>query len=109
MIMVTWLNHRGSQYAANGELAYYTLFCVKLAENEEGFLQEGMVNNSDVPVDPENEAYEMPPEALLKHSDYVASCEGTGGTKLANGSPVCTKNTVKNESIRAATSAGVNC
>ncbi|OXB53981.1 hypothetical protein ASZ78_003827 [Callipepla squamata] len=32
-------------------------------QNEEGFLQEGMVNNADVPVDPENEAYEMPPEA----------------------------------------------
>ncbi|KAK2519945.1 Snca [Columba guinea] len=31
-------------------------------QNEEGFLQEGMVNNADVPVDPENEAYEMPPE-----------------------------------------------
>ncbi|KAF2984369.1 hypothetical protein EK904_000757 [Melospiza melodia maxima] len=31
-------------------------------QNEEGFLQEGMVNNTGAPVDPENEAYEMPPE-----------------------------------------------
>lgn len=34
-------------------------------QNEEGFLQEGMVNNTGVPVDPENEAYEMPPEVNL--------------------------------------------
>ncbi|RMC13739.1 hypothetical protein DUI87_08821 [Hirundo rustica rustica] len=33
-----------------------------LFKNEEGFLQEGMVHNTGVPVDPENEAYEMPPE-----------------------------------------------
>lgn len=46
---------------------------------------------------------------LVKHLGCVASSEGTGGTKQANGSPVYTKNRVKNESIRAGTSAGVNC
>lgn len=34
-------------------------------QNEEDFLQEGMVNNKALPVDPENEAYEMPPEVNL--------------------------------------------
>jgi len=38
---------------------------------------------------------------MLKHSDCVASCEGTGETKPANGSPVYTKNRMQNESIRA--------
>lgn len=45
-------------------------------------------------------------KSLLKHSSCVASFEGTGGTKPANVSPVCTKNMVKNEKIGAATSAG---
>ncbi|KAI1238542.1 Alpha-synuclein, partial [Lamprotornis superbus] len=102
-------------------------------QNEEGFLQEGMVNNTGVPVDPENEAYEMPPEhftpAEMKASwqghccavDIVASSlkvkkeniniqaipfEGTGGAKSENVSPVCTKYMVKNERIRAATTVG---
>lgn len=45
----------------------------------------------------------------LKHSGCVASREGTGGTKPANVSPIYTKNRMKNESIRAGTSAEVNC
>lgn len=43
---------------------------------------------------------------LLKHSSCVASFGGTGGTKPANVSLVCTKTMVKNEKIGAATSAG---
>lgn len=46
---------------------------------------------------------------LIKHSVCVASCKGTGGRKPANGILVYTKNKVKNESIRASNSAGVNC
>lgn len=45
-------------------------------------------------------------KSLLKHSSCVASFEGTGGAKSENVSPVCTKNMVKNEKIRAATRAG---
>ncbi|KAK2546092.1 Snca [Columba livia] len=46
-------------------------------QNEEGFLQEGMVNNADVPVDPENEAYEMPPESncLMEPQALCSSAE----------------------------------
>uniref|UniRef100_A0A8C2T996 Alpha-synuclein n=1 Tax=Coturnix japonica TaxID=93934 RepID=A0A8C2T996_COTJA len=45
-------------------------------QNEEGFLQEGMVNNTDIPADPENEAYEMPPEVnLLWYLLFVSTGE----------------------------------
>lgn len=37
---------------------------------------------------------------LLKHSNCVASFEGTKGAKSENVSPVCTKTMVKNEKIR---------
>ncbi|KQK81533.1 hypothetical protein AAES_83856 [Amazona aestiva] len=57
-----------SYYSVNGFLRMLDGPGHILAENEEGFLQEGMVHNTNVAVDPENEAYEMPPEE--EYQDY---------------------------------------